>query len=253
MHNLRAELRAWDENAPAPWTPSEGGILVGHVRRAASFDQDGRALENLVVAEERSGAIVAVDLTVDRLAAIVELHSPHEGDKIGVKRIADDEQGNPRFVLIVDDHSLSRMTSDEEAGSDAGLDEDDCATTAEERDFITQSLDLDENDVEVPDTSKEGLEQRISGLIQRTQDELESDPRALQRYEKVVTGLAEPRCPNPGVSDQRRDEPIPAQPYSPPVPARRRSRFWAWAMAVILLASGGAAGAVFYFNIPLPW
>lgn len=252
MRNLRAELREWNDDAPIPWIPSDGDILVGYIRKPASFDSDGHGVNDVIIEEERTGIQMSVDLAFDQLAALFELHNPRLHERIGIKCLGRNEQGQIRFVLIIDRNNPAGLNM-EISSSAVEIDDMECQTTAEERDFITEMLS--EDNPEVSDSFEECSERRIIGLIERNQNELENDRKALKHLETLVLGSALNDSQTDQESAVECEEDIPEQVTVESVmPVKKNWHcVWVWTLILELMALGSLATAVFYFKLPFPW
>jgi len=186
LRNLRAELQSLDSYSLVRWNPGEGGIIVGLLRPSDLPSDDGRIGQLVHIEEERTGMIVEVSLETPHLAALYEMQSPQVGDRVGIRYLGLDTDGEERFALIVDRESCpptqSGTTHDELGATEEETDRDCIGATREERLFMEEMLtsgDSPETEAEVPELS-------LVGLISRGAEELDRQPRALERLGAVV-------------------------------------------------------------------
>lgn len=180
MRDLRAELRVWNEGVPVEWKPVEGDILVGFVRDHPPIDPTSAGGSTVVVEEERTGVPVLVSLDSPQLAVLFEIHNPRSNDRVGIKCTGCDSDGNGRFIMVIDRESRPTDQINE------SLDDDCCATTPEERDFIEQMLS-DETSMEIPEDCPAAEGPKIIGVIRREEENLARQTVALQRLEAVIS------------------------------------------------------------------
>ena len=190
MRDLRAELRAWDDNNPVEWEPTEGDILVGFIRDASSFDGIEARSDSVVIEEERTGISVLVSLDSPLLVALFELHNPRINERVGIKFTGRDTNGMKRFVMVIDRQSASQGRiaqphPQEASGGGSEAEDDFSGATPEERDYIERMLSA-----EPSAQAQEGPRHNrscLKGIISRQEEELSRQTRGLERLEAMIS------------------------------------------------------------------
>lgn len=256
MRDLRAELQSWQEDAPVEWTPKEGDIIVGFVRSTPSTDPNACSGAAFFVCEERAMTPVRVNLDSAQLAVLIELHNPTENERVGIKYVGRDQDGQKRYQMIVDRAAADRDEAPEaplSRPSDTGArrDDDSAAATPEEKDYIERMLSAGLPASEAEPAQDSAEQDHLQGLIRRQEEELARQTRALERLEAMICSPP----PDSRPADDSESDDAPAVPPPPPEripcrvsPARPKRRWLRTAMlwlAVLAMLAAGAAYIVF--------
>lgn len=274
MRDLRAELKSRPDDDPVEWTPKEGDIIVGFVRSTPSAHADTGSASAFLVCEERAMTPVRVNLDSPQLTALLELHNPHENERVGIKYVGVDGSGVKRYQMIVDRAAYSgtepaQVAPPEVSPSEppaAGVDHEDdsAAATPEEKDYIKRMLSAG---AKVDHDPAESVGQdHLRGLIRRQEEELDRQTRTLQRLEAMIcSAVPEPEASEEETRGASASDPTPTPaPASTPTPREPRRvinpraprRKWLralipWLAAAAALSAGAAY--LFFAHSSLPW
>lgn len=255
MRDLRAELQSWQEDAPVEWTPKEGDIIVGFVRSVPSSDPRAGSDAAFFVCEERTMTPVRVNLDSAQLVVLIELHNPAENERVGIKYVGRDQDGQKRYQMIVDRGAAERQPASEptpgRSETDSCGDDDSAAATPEEKDYIERMLSAGLQTSEAGQEQAGAEQGHLQGLIRRQEEELARQTRALERLEAMI--CSPPPDSRPADDDESDDASPVAQPspdriprcVSPARPKRRWLRTAMLWLAVLAMLAAGAAYILF--------
>jgi len=253
MRDLRAELRAWDDNTPVEWEPAEGDILVGYLREPLIPEGNEVRGDAVVIDEEKTGIGVRVTLDPPVLAGLFELYNPRCHEKIGIRFTGFCPDGVKRFVMVIDrERSRERDAAAERSQEtpDGNCQDEDhlSGATPEEREFIERMLSA-----ESPDAAQGSIrpdESRIRGMIARQQEEFSRRSTTLGQFETMIS-------PSVPCADDTDAQPPAAEPNpapadtvgsaAPAVRGRRRGKWLSAISVIFIILSAGALIALAAF------